>query len=171
MCRVARPLVRWYCTLNAFANGHYVNTSYKNDNNRGNTRSVKRGAFSRKAAAAYQLISAEHHQRQAVNEMSATTSYDTPAVRVAEGHSNSLLSRHQYLHTYIQIFNIYIIIQCKNIQLFENRYKLWQLMDVHVCVCACMHVCVCVWSQTCKQSRAIFNHTDLATFHSQPPPL
>ena len=59
----------------SLANGHYVNTSYKNNNNRGNTCSVKRGAFSRKAAAAYQLISAEHHQRQPVNEMSATTSY------------------------------------------------------------------------------------------------
>ena len=33
-------------------------------------RSVKRGAFSRKVAAAYQPISAEHHQRQPVNEMS-----------------------------------------------------------------------------------------------------
>ena len=54
----------------SIANGHYVNTSYKNDNNRGNMRSVKRGIFSRKAAAAYQPISAEHHQRQPVKEMS-----------------------------------------------------------------------------------------------------
>ena len=95
MLCVARPLARWYCTLNAFAslqdtlffcrsrvvislaNGHYVNTSYKNDNNRGNTRLLKRGAFSRKAAAAQQLISAEHHQRQAVNEMSTTSSYES----------------------------------------------------------------------------------------------
>ena len=59
----------------SLANGHSVNTSYKNDNNWGNKRSVKWGAFSRKVAATYQSISAKHHQRQPVNEMNATTSY------------------------------------------------------------------------------------------------
>ena len=58
----------------------------------GETRSVKRDAFSRKAAAVYQPISAEHHQRQPVNEMSSTTSYDYTPLLTIQGEGDCFIA-------------------------------------------------------------------------------